>query len=101
MPLPAARPTRLVSRNVPKSSGNNDTTSIRTFTARRQALDPLDPRASKDHLVSDRIDEVVDERELHRASSTTRPGAEPHHQHVGGWIGHEILDDANLAGRTD
>src|SRR5260221_12307455 len=101
MRLPTARPTRLVSRNVPKSSGNSVTTSIRTMAPRQGEFDPLEPGGSQHDLVAHRIDEVLDERQLDRRAGARRSWTYPDDQRFGARVTDEVFDDAHLAGRAD
>src|SRR5262245_9345365 len=101
MPLPTARPTRLVSRNDTKSSGKSVTTSTsRVRPAPECPSGPGEALARQEHLPRARVDsqdEVFDERKLELALRRAR--LEPDDEHIGARVADEVLDDADFPGR--
>src|SRR5690349_6567915 len=102
MPLPIARPTRLVSRKGPNSSGKSVTTSIcmTRAAALENAFGPRDPLARQPilpYVGVDPLDEVFDERKLDLPLRGA--GLEAYDQHLRARVADEILDDAELAAR--
>src|SRR5262245_47111953 len=101
MPLLTARPTRLVSRKGPKSSGKRETTSIcMALLFRLRSFEPFEPPGSKHDLPGrgvDPIDEVVDERHFDGGPGSLGRRTERHHDDVGARVTDEVLDDADVA----